>query len=508
MITQVAVSPTPDCPLLFEPVSHDFTTLQDHSLNPTRGWLPFSFISQQAYLCVSHDPSFGEPLTDLLLTKDGSNEASDANGEIVAGNQNLNAKPFGTPIYLRTMDTTTQQPISNLRLVTQPPKPNQMPLLRDGLGGNLNQGGFFFGLFTGNPIYLEIFRDTNSPWVDDNSLPVLVSYEFQEAGIPEPGYQVSNFCLLWIFCINPPLFPCYHIADLVSFADETSVYTFYTMSDDQYAQAYLVRTPYLESTGTVADEGSVVYYEEIREFNHPSKHAVHGRIVLSAVQNYDYTPPWPDIRGIGCDLVNCGCEADIPPENQDRKRGYIIWDFTKNLTSPDRFVLDNSAFDVIKAEVNPTAGVGISGFWGGTVDGELVVRISNRWFTVTDYDNLRDIENSWQEITTMDFPVNCEGELNGAGQDFVELNGASYYAAFDFECYTLRPATFDGAALVVGACSTLVKKCPPQNSLLEAPLDFQRIYLYQTATESPDGRMYVTSVSNDGRYTQTMSSDI
>jgi len=514
-ITQVAVSATPDCPPLFEPVAHDYMALQDHSVNPSN-WLSFAIVSQQAYLCVSRDPSFGPPITDLVLTRNDSTEESDANGNIVPGNTNLNDRLFGTGIFLRTTTSSAttsedKQPISNIRLVTTPPSEDRMPLRPDGLSGDLNQGSGLFGLFFGGmTVYLEILRDNDSQWVDANSLPTLVSYEFQEAGYPEPVYQNTRVCILWIFCIIqdiPP--PCFHAQDVSSFADEAYVYTFYTMSDARYGQAYLVKTPLLDknSGGMVSDEGAVVYYEEIAEFNHPSTQLVHNKIAMAAASNWDPTPTG-SIKGIGCDLVNCGCEPDIAPENQDREEfGYVLWDFTKSTSSPARFVYARSEFRAIQEEEKPYEGGSPGrGLWGGTVDGRFVGRITSRWMTITDYDNLGNITNSWQEIVNVDFPVDCELEQDEAGRDLVELNGASYYAAFGFDCYTLRPATFDGTAFVVGACSTIIQKCPPRNSQLETTFEIRRSF--QTATEGPDGRMHVTSLKLSGQETLIMSSDV
>ena len=299
-ITGLYLSSDPICPSGFVSAATD-SSLKDHPYNINLAtlfsWFEWLFAPPKAiFLCLTGEASLGPPITNLKLLQSRDSGDDDwlavPHSPDLSGNLNQNTF-FGKPIFLfyTTRSTLDEAPLTNLRLTVDAPSDSRTPQRQHGLSGNLNQHAWFVD----TEIYLEFFRmnEPQSNLVNENSLPTLTSYAFDP--YPSPVYSTNQGCLFFgLFCVMN-VGPCWHTQQLATFADADNLYTFSTVSDATYGQAYLLSVPLLEAGSTasqpsVSDAGRVAWFEETTEFNHPGDLAVHGRIILTAGQNWDPTP--------------------------------------------------------------------------------------------------------------------------------------------------------------------------------------------------------------------------
>ena len=96
-----------------------------------------------------------------------------------------------------------------------------MPELPNGLNGDLNEGS------GGKFIFFELYRLSNNLNLPgSSSLPAATAYNFDP--YPGPGYEPAEICHVIFGCTNVGL--CWHAQQLVTFADNKNLYTFFTTS--------------------------------------------------------------------------------------------------------------------------------------------------------------------------------------------------------------------------------------------------------------------------------------
>jgi hypothetical protein len=254
----------------------------------------------------------------------------------------------------------------------------------------------------------------------------------------------------------------------------------------------------------VPSYGTVQWYEETTNFNHPGDLVIKDRIILTANQNWN---PTNDLQDFGCSFAKgitfggsgCNCFSDLA----SNKQALSIWDFSQSIQSPQRHDIDKWAFNsIINGEMDDSDA---DDLWGGDVDGELVINFEGYWLHYKG-GNLGSV-GSWEEITNANIP-SCSGEVgSGAGKLFAKINGKYYFASFEVDepCYTLRPVTYNTVSKTLTVeCTGMVKQCTPGGQLVDSN-DKKRAF--QTITEGPDGRVYITSLDIHGTATQVMVSD-
>jgi len=229
-------------------------------------------------------------------------------------------------------------PITNVRVTDQLPTPEaRMPERPDGSSGNLNQGAWF----NDKDAYLELSRDTDSPLVDEYSIPNLTTYRF--GANPLPVTVDARACLLpfGLFCV-PNVAPCWHPQQVVTFVDSNMLYSFFVGSDETTGQAFLLETALLDGGSSVGERnvaatGTVAYFEPVEGFNHPGDMAIFGKIALVGAKNWDPTPAANFVKDTACSLMNCGCEPNFSTPIQ--QSSLILWDFTDSVTEPTKRVI-------------------------------------------------------------------------------------------------------------------------------------------------------------------------
>ncbi len=369
-----------------------------------------------------------------------------------------------------------------------------MPWRKDGLNGDLNQSA------GGKDIFLEIFRDEGST---KNWLPTVSSFhegwtKYDFSGYPEPGYEPVEI-------IGTAVAPCWHAQQLVTFADEDYLYTFYTMSQSRHGKAYLLRVPLtnpdIDALPAVDTKGTVIWYQETTGFNHPGDLVISGRIILTANQNWD---PTSFGQKIGCGLIGgCNCRASLA----SRRQALTIWNFNGSLQYPARATIDKATFNRILPDGDKMDNSDADQLWGGNVDGHLIINFESKWLHWKG-SNIGNV-NSWERIST-NYPTTCPEETTGSNNLFTTINGKSYLATFavDNPCYTLRPASYDASSRkLIISCAGMISRCTRGGQLVHSSSKGGE-KAFQTITQGPTGQVFMTSLNLYGTKTQVVASSV
>jgi len=501
-----------------EPPSHPMILARsphcprEYSLAPTseglNGDLNQSAGGKDIFLCVALDavPLYGLKLQQNRNCGSGWNLTPTSGGL----NGDLNQSAGGKDIFLCYSKNPGQggtKKIRNIYLTKRRPVDNLwMPSRPDGLNGDLNQSA------GGKDIFLEIFREEGSTnWLPSESSfnEAMTNYNFGR--YPNPGYEPADVCVpiiggLGLGCTA--VGPCWHAQQMVSFADKNYLYVFYTMSQERHGKAYLLRAPLTKADSNtlpaVESSGTVLWYEQTTNFNHPGDLVISGRIILTANQNWDPMEDKDWYLQLGCDLPGtCTCKSNLA----SRRQALTMWDFGDSLISPRRYTIDKSTFNSILPDGDKMDNSDADDLWGGNVDGHLIIQFESKWlhFKGTSLGTVR----SWERISVTreaNYP-SCPGEVDGSNKLFTTIDDKSYLASFetDNDCYSLRPASYDDSTKkLIVSCAGMIVQCTRGGQLVHISRDKYRAF--QTITQGPNGQVFLTSLNMYGTQTQVVAS--